>query len=88
MDANEVLTESGQLRNFISTTGLEDAIQILNPVHAQHRPTFMKSKNRLDYIFTTPDVIQCSHDAGHYDVWYNLPDTLMASLSCVQTIPP
>ena len=28
------------------------------------------------------------HDAGHYDVWYNLPDTLMASLSCVQTIPP
>ena len=67
MDANEVLTETGQLRDFISTTGLDDAIQILNPVHAKHRPTYMKSKNRLDYIFTTPDVIQCAHDAGHYD---------------------
>ena len=43
MDANEVLQEKGPLRDFISLAGLEDIIKIINPVHATHRPTYMRS---------------------------------------------
>ena len=65
-DVNEVLEEQGPLRDFLYATNLSDTIASINPTHAKYRPTFMRSGNRLDYIFTSRDLLPHITSAGHY----------------------
>ena len=66
MDANENIADDGPLTDFLSTTELVDIIQKINPGHAQHRPTYLRSNSRLNYIFTSRDILPQIKTAGHY----------------------
>ena len=38
-----------------------------NPIHAASKPTYIRSKNRLDYILVSRDLLPAITAAGHYD---------------------
>lgn len=67
LDSNEDVKDNGQFQDFIHKTQLVDVVKVKNPIHAATRPTYNRSKNRLDYILVSQDLLSSIVQAGHHD---------------------
>lgn len=73
-DSNKDVKANGPFKQFISSNQLADAVQHNNPLHAQ-RPTYIRSKNRIDYILISEDLVPSITTAGHYDFHHLIQNT-------------
>lgn len=64
-DSNEDVKENGPFQDFIHDSNMVDAVKYQNPIHAATKPTYVRSKNRIDYILVSKDLPPAIVTAGH-----------------------
>ena len=67
LDSNEDIQHVGPFHRFVASNQLVDAIGVNNPQHAETRPTYNRSQNRIDYILISRDLLPSITRSGHYD---------------------